>query len=110
MINDLSTDARNVILDLLDVATLEKPLTRQQIAQAANVERGTVGELLTELRLRGYLILEDGRGCWLASSFQELKEWRTKTLIPAMLHLLQTDRAMTLTAAMQFGVGREETA
>jgi hypothetical protein len=75
-----------------------------------NVERQTVGELLAELRLQGWLILEDERGCWLASSFAEVKEWRTTTLIPAMLVLLRTDQAMHQAALQQFGAGRIETA
>jgi len=93
-IKDLSTDTLQAITSRLSTTTPETPLTRQEIAQTANVERQTVGELLAELRLQGWLILEDERGCWLASSFAEVKEWRTTTLIPAMLVLLRTDQAI----------------
>ena len=109
MINHLSTDTLNTITMRISQASPDAPCTRQEIAQTANVERQTVGELLSELRLQGWLILEDERGCWLASSFQELKDWRTRTLIPAMLHLLQTDQAMARAAVTQFGAGREQT-
>ena len=110
MINDLSGDARKLLLDVLDTATAEKPATRQTLAVAGNVERAQVGELLSELRLQGYLILETEAGCWLGTSFDEYKQWRSTMLIPTMLLLLQIDQAMARAALMQFGAGRAETA
>ena len=110
MINDLPGDAKTLVIHALSDAAPEKPLTRQQIAQTANVERQTVGELLTDLRLQGYLVLETEAGCWLGTSFDEYKQWRSTMLIPAMILMLQIDQAMARAALMQFGPGRVEAA
>ena len=109
-ISDLSTDAQKAIIDVLYATTATQPATRQALAVAANVERAEVGELLTDLRLRGYLILEDERGCWFGTSLHEYEHWRTTMLIPAMLFMLKVDQAMYQAALEQFGQGRAEAA
>jgi ribosomal protein L31E len=85
----------------------ENAIKAADLAQAVG-ERGDrrVRIAISQLRKRGYLILSSvGRtpGYFIASSWEEWKDFRNKNLRPRAMDILETDRAMRAAAMVRFG-------